>query len=467
MKVAVIGTGYVGLVAGACLAESGNDVICADIDQDKIDRLRRGDVPIYEPGLEPLIERNLEAERLVFTTDVPEAVQRSDIIFIAVGTPPDENGSAELKHVLDAARTIGRSMNGEKIVITKSTVPVGTARRVREAIEAETDHPVHVCANPEFLKEGNAVEDFMKPDRVVLGADSNHAAQVLRSLYAPFVRTGRSILLMDVPSAEITKYASNAMLATRISFMNTIASLCERTGADIDAVRRGVGSDGRIGPSFLFPGAGYGGSCFPKDMKALVSTMTELGVDASVLQAVDRVNERQKRTLLDRIVDRLGEDLRDKVVAVWGLAFKPETDDMREAPSLVTIDGLLERGADVVVHDPAAMPEARRRFGERIRYAQSNYRALEGAHALVIHTEWHPYRRPNFARMRSTMAVPLVFDGRNLYDPETVAGEGFEYHSIGRRKVAPANGAVGERGRFLLPVRVRPKRRPAAAPRAS
>jgi len=438
MKIAVIGTGYVGLVAGACFAESGNDVICADIDQRKIDLLNNGGVPIYEPGLEPLIESNLEAGRLTFTTDVAAAVRASDVIFIAVGTPPGEDGSADLQYVLAVARTIGQKMDSEKIVITKSTVPVGTARLVREAIEAETDVPVHVCSNPEFLKEGAAIEDFMKPDRVVLGVDSQKAAETLRQLYSPFVRQGHQILIMDVPSAEITKYAANSMLATRISFMNAIAQLCERTGADVDMVRQGVGTDDRIGPSFLFPGIGYGGSCFPKDVKALVRTMSELGADASILQAVDELNERQKRTMLTRVFDRLGGDLTGRTVAVWGLAFKPNTDDMREAPSLITIRGLLDAGARVVAHDPVAVDEARaHHFGDTIVYAESNYAALNGVDALVIHTEWHPYRRPDFDRMRRAMTTPLVFDGRNLYDPRIMAAAGFEYHSIGRSAVVP------------------------------
>ena len=440
MKIGVIGTGYVGLVAGACLAETGNDVVCADILEEKIARLNRGEVPIYEPGLEPLIERNLAEGRLTFTTDVPAAVRASDIIFIAVGTPPGEDGSADLKHVLDVARTIGASMNDRKIVITKSTVPVGTAKLVREAIESKTAHEVHVCSNPEFLKEGAAVEDFMKPDRVVLGVDSEYAAEVLRDLYAPFVRTGHSVLIMDVPSAEITKYAANSMLATRISFMNAIARLCEVTEADVDAVRKGVGSDSRIGPSFLFPGIGYGGSCFPKDVKALVKTMNDLGVDASILEAVEAVNEAQKQTLLDRLARRFGGDLAGKHVAVWGLAFKPNTDDMREAPSLVTIEGLLAKGAKVTAHDPVAEEEAARHLGDRVAYAPSNYEALEGVHALVIHTEWLPYRNPDFERMREAMAEPVIFDGRNLYDPADVAAAGFEYHSIGRPTAIPNAG---------------------------
>ncbi|MFQ5537010.1 MAG: UDP-glucose dehydrogenase family protein [Gemmatimonadota bacterium] len=438
MNVAVIGSGYVGLVAGACLAETGNDVVSADIDEEKVARLSRGAVPIYEPGLEPLIRRNLEEGRLRYTTDVAEAVRASEIIFIAVGTPPGEDGSADLQHVLAVAGAIGEAMNGEKIVLTKSTVPVGTARLVREEIERHTDHPVHVCSNPEFLKEGAAVDDFMKPDRVVLGVDSEYAAEKLRDLYEPFVRSGASILTMDVPSAEITKYAANAMLATRISFMNAIAQLCEKAGADVDKVRRGVGSDRRIGPSFLFPGAGYGGSCFPKDVQALIRTMNELGADASILEAVESVNERQKRILLERLLERLGEDLAGRTIAVWGLAFKPNTDDMREAPSIVTIQGLLERGARVVAHDPVAVDEARRHFGDRVEYVDSNYDALQDADALVIHTEWHPYRRPDFERMKEAMARPLILDGRNLWDPEDMAERGFEYVCIGRPTAAAA-----------------------------
>jgi UDPglucose 6-dehydrogenase len=368
---------------------------------------------------------------------VRASVRDSDVIFIAVGTPPGEDGSADLKHVLDVARTIGGAMNGEKVVITKSTVPVGTAKLVREAIQAETKHTVHVCSNPEFLKEGAAVDDFMKPDRVVLGVDSEYAAEVLKDLYAPFVRTGHSILIMDVPSAEITKYAANSMLATRISFMNAIARLCEVADADVDAVRRGVGSDSRIGQSFLFPGIGYGGSCFPKDVKALVKTMKDLGVDASILQAVEAVNDTQKRTLLDRVAHRLGADLSGKVIAVWGLAFKPNTDDMREAPSLVTIEGLLAKGAKVVAHDPVAEEEARRHLGERVTYVPTNYDALTDASALVIHTEWLPYRNPDFRRMKAAMAKAIIFDGRNLYDPADVARAGFEYYSIGRPIATP------------------------------
>jgi UDPglucose 6-dehydrogenase len=437
MKITVIGTGYVGLVAGACLAETGNDVICADIDEKKITRLKAGEIPIYEPGLEPLVSGNLAAGRLTFTTDVTEATRASDVIFIAVGTPPDEDGSADLQHVLAVARTIGRAMNGEKIVITKSTVPVGTAGKVRAAIEAETDLTVHVCSNPEFLKEGAAVEDFMKPDRVVLGVDSEYAGRVLTELYSPFVRSGNAILLMDIAAAEITKYAANSMLATRISFMNAIARLCEATGADVDMVRRGVGSDERIGRAFLYPGVGYGGSCFPKDVKALIRTMREMGADASILEAVEEVNEAQKLLLVRRVVERFGEDLTGMTFAVWGLSFKPNTDDMREAPSLVTIPALMERGARIQAHDPVAMEEARRQFGDTISYADSNYQALEGADALLIHTEWLPYRRPDFQRMKELLKNPVIFDGRNLYRPEKMEDLGFEHFSVGRRPVGP------------------------------
>jgi UDPglucose 6-dehydrogenase len=359
------------------------------------------------------------------------------VIFIAVGTPPGEDGSADLQHVLGVAAEIGRAMDGERIVITKSTVPVGTARLVREAIEAETEHPVHVCSNPEFLKEGAAVDDFLRPDRVVIGVDHERAERVLRDLYAPFVRRGNEVLVMDVPSAEITKYAANAMLATRISFMNMVAGLCEATDADVDHVRFGVGSDPRIGNAFLYPGAGYGGSCFPKDVQALIGTLRERGNDAGILEAVHSVNERQKRSLARKVVERLGEDLREATIAVWGLAFKPNTDDMRDAPSLVTIEDLISRGARIVAHDPVAIREAKRRLGDVVEYRDNNYDVLEGADALVIHTEWHPYRRPDFARIRVAMRRPLIIDGRNLYPLSVMEEQGFEYHSVGRRPVFP------------------------------
>ncbi|MCY4572132.1 MAG: UDP-glucose/GDP-mannose dehydrogenase family protein [Gemmatimonadetes bacterium] len=437
MRIAVVGTGYVGLTTGACLAETGNDVICADIIEEKVEALERGEIPFYEPGLAALVRQNVAEGRLSFTTDVAGAVRASYIIFIAVGTPPDEDGSADLSAVVEAAAGIGRAMDGERIVITKSTVPVGTARLVREAIEAETEHRVRVCSNPEFLKEGAALSDFRKPDRVVIGVDDPVAGEVLQNLYAPFVRTGNEILVMDTAAAEITKYAANAMLATRISFMNTIARLCERTGADVDMVRLGVGSDRRIGPTFLFPGVGYGGSCFPKDVKALAGTMKRLGVDCSILDAVESVNESQKRLLLELVVERFGETLHDRTFAVWGLAFKPNTDDMRAAPSLVTIRGLLERGARVVAHDPVAMHEARRILGDAIEYRDQNYDVLEGADALIIHTEWHPYRHPDFPRMRNLLGEPVILDGRNLYAPAAMRDLGFEYHSVGRRPALP------------------------------
>jgi UDPglucose 6-dehydrogenase len=432
MHVAVIGTGYVGLVVGAGLADTGNDVICADIDQGKISRLNQGEIPIYEPGLEPLVKRNLEDGRLTFSTDVARAVRESEVIFIAVGTPPDEDGRADLQHVLAVAETIGKNMNSEKVVITKSTVPVGTAARVRAVIEGVSDVPVHVCSNPEFLKEGAAVDDFMKPDRVVVGVDSEQARSVLEQLYAPFVRTGNPILFMDIPSAEITKYAANAMLATRISFMNMIANLCDQVGADVSLVRKGVGTDSRIGPSFLFSGAGYGGSCFPKDVKALMQTLRQHKVDASILDAVEHVNEAQKRVLLDRVIQRYNGMLADKSVAVWGLSFKPETDDMREAPSLVVVEGLLAHGATVRVHDPEALQMARHVFGDRVAYHENNYDALDGADALLIMTEWKQYRTPDFPRMIQLMREPVILDGRNVFDPRRMRELGFEYIGIGR-----------------------------------
>jgi UDPglucose 6-dehydrogenase len=437
MKVAIVGTGYVGLVAGACLAETGNDVTCVDLVAEKVKALSEGKVPIHEPGLDPLVEQNLQEGRLRFTTEIGDAVREAEVIFIAVGTPEREDGSADLQHVLAVARSIGDHMNGEKVVVTKSTVPVGTARLVRREIESRTSHPVHVCSNPEFLKEGAAVEDFMKPDRVVLGVESERARATLEELYAPFVRTGNPILFMDVASAEITKYAANAMLATRISFMNLMARLCEATGADVDRVRHGVGSDSRIGQAFLFPGIGYGGSCFPKDVKALLKTLNEMEQEGGLLDAVERVNWDQKRLLVDRAVQRFGEDLSGRTFAVWGLAFKPGTDDMREAPSLVVIEGLLARGARVRAHDPVAMDRARSILGERIEFTEHNYDCLEGADALFICTEWQPYRRPDFARMQGLLRHSIIFDGRNLYEPARMGEIGFEYHSIGRPAVLP------------------------------
>jgi UDPglucose 6-dehydrogenase len=434
VRITVVGTGYVGLVVGACLAETGNDVTCADVDEQKIAGLKKNVLPIYEPGLDTLVERNQSQERLRFTTDVAAALRGADVVFIAVGTPPDEDGSADLRHVLAVADQIGRHMQRELVVVTKSTVPVGTAGKVAAAVAKHAKHPFHMCSNPEFLKEGAAVDDFMKPDRVVLGVESDHARSVMAELYAPFLRTGKPVIFMDIPSAEMTKYAANAMLATRISFMNEIANLCERVGADVDYVRRGIGSDTRIGPSFLFPGPGYGGSCFPKDVKALARTAEEHGAPLRVLQAVEEANEAQKRRLFAKVARALGGDgrLKGARIAVWGLAFKPQTDDMREAPALTLIDQLLAAGASVVGHDPAALHEARRRLGDRIEFAENNYDALKGADALVVVTDWNEYRHPDLARVKQTLKRPIVIDGRNLYDPAKMRGLGFTYSSIGR-----------------------------------
>jgi UDPglucose 6-dehydrogenase len=446
MHVTIVGSGYVGLVAGACLAETGNYVTCADIDRDKIDRLKQGRIPIYEPGLEPLVERNLRAGRLSFTTDVGAATSGAEVIVIAVGTPPDEDGSADLKHVLAVAETIGRSMpddGPEKIIITKSTVPVGTAGRVREVIARHTRRTFHVCSNPEFLKEGAAVQDFMKPDRVIVGAESDHARERLAELYAPFVRSGRPVLFMDVASAEITKYAANAMLATRISFMNSIAHLCEAVGADVGLVRQGIGTDERIGTGFLFAGVGYGGSCFPKDVKALIHTLRAFGVDPSILEGVERVNAGQKRLLVDRVVERFGEDLSGRTFAVWGLSFKPETDDMREAPALEVVRGLCDRGALVRAHDPQAGHEAARYFAdllaeEKVTLCEDSSDCLGGADALLVLTEWLSYRTPDFERIIGELASPVVFDGRNVWDSQRMTELGFDYRSVGRGAYEPS-----------------------------
>jgi len=432
VKVAVIGTGYVGLVVGACLAETGNDVLCADVDGAKIAGLKENRLPIYEPGLEPLVVRNQREGRLQFTTEVGRSVERSDVIVIAVGTPPDEDGSADLQHVLAVARAIGQHMNQPKIVITKSTVPVGTAARIRAEIEKHTSVSFHVCSNPEFLKEGAAVDDFMKPDRVVVGVDSEDAGRVLAELYAPFVRTGNPIIFMDTPSAEMTKYAANAMLATRISFMNQMARLCEAVGADVTLVRKGIGSDRRIGPAFLFPGPGYGGSCFPKDVKALMRTAEENGMRLDILESVEAANERQKRLLFEKVERHFDGKLAGTAVAVWGLAFKAETDDVRESPALVLVEALLSAGATVRVHDPAAVESARRQLGDRVTYAAHAYEAVDRAAALVIVTEWLEYRNPDFDRIKRLLVRPLIVDGRNLYDPVRLARLGFTYDSIGR-----------------------------------
>ena len=433
MKIAVVGTGYVGLVVGACLAETGNDVVCADLDAAKIASLKGNRLPIYEPGLEPLVVRNRREGRLEFTTDVGAAIERSDIVFIAVGTPPNEDGSADLQHVLDVAGTIGRHMNTPKLVATKSTVPVGTAAKVRAEIARHTRTAFHVCSNPEFLKEGAAVEDFMKPDRIIVGIESDEAARVLEQLYAPFMRTGNPLIFMDVASAEMTKYAANAMLATRIALMNQIARLCEAAGADAGLVRKGVGTDRRIGPAFLFPGPGYGGSCFPKDVKALIRAGEEQGVPLDILTAVEAANERQKRVLFEKLERHFDGKLAGTTIAVWGLAFKAETDDVRESPALVLVEALLGAGAAVRVHDPAALEAARRHLGDRVAYASRAYDVLEGASALAIVTEWLEYRNPDFDRIKRLLKRPLIVDGRNLYAPERLAKLGFTYDSIGRR----------------------------------
>jgi UDPglucose 6-dehydrogenase len=433
MRIAIIGTGYVGLVAGTCFADSGNDVVCVDIDERKIQRLQAGEVPIYEPGLEELIRKNAREKRLSFSTDLAAAVGPSQVVFIAVGTPEGESGDADLRYVLAAAEQIGRAMRQYTVVVDKSTVPVGTADKVRETISKVTKVEFDVVSNPEFLKEGAALEDFLKPDRVVIGVDSERARKVMSELYAPFVRTENPIFYMDTRSAEMTKYAANAMLATRISFMNDMAALCEKVGADVDFVRKGLGADRRIGYPFLFPGVGYGGSCFPKDVKALVATGREHGLELDLLRAVERTNERQKKLLVHKAVKHFGGSVAGRTFGVWGLAFKPKTDDMREAPSIEVIEGLLGKGAQVVAHDPVAERSAKRYFGERIRYAELPYEAVEGVDALFIVTEWNEFRHPDFERMKTLMKTPVIFDGRNIYDPARMRELGFTYLGIGRR----------------------------------
>ncbi len=432
MNIGVVGSGYVGLVVGACLAENGNFVVCVDSDERKIVRLRNGEIPIYEPGLNEMVPRNVAEERLRFTASLDEAVRASQVIFIAVGTPQDEDGSADLRHVLDVARGIAEAMDGYKVIVNKSTVPVGTAARVRDVVATLTKHLFSVVSNPEFLKEGTAVDDFLKPDRVVIGTDDPKVELVMRQLYEPFVRTGKPILVMDHASAELTKYAANAMLATRVSFMNEIANYCDRVGADVKQVRMGMGTDARIGASFLFPGVGYGGSCFPKDVKALIRMGGDAGVPLNVVEAVDRTNEQQKVSLLPHITEHLG-GLRGRCVAVWGLAFKPRTDDMREAPAIAIIERLLAGGATVRAYDPKAGEQARRLFGEQITYCERAYEAVTGADALVVVTEWNEFREPDFARIKGLMRNAAVFDGRNIYDPRVLREMGFHYQGIGRR----------------------------------
>ncbi len=430
-QICVVGTGYVGLVTGTCFADLGNKVVCLDIDEGKIARLQQGELPIYEPGLEELVRRNRSEKRLTFTTDLAKGVRSSQIVFIAVGTPTGEDGSADLRHVLEVARQIGKAMNGYKVIVNKSTVPVGTAAKVREIVRQETTHPFSVVSNPEFLKQGAAIDDFMKPDRVVIGAEDGRAAELMKELYAPFTRTGAPIMNMDCASAELCKYAANAMLATRISFMNEVANVCEAMGADVDEVRRAVAADRRIGPSFLFPGVGYGGSCFPKDVKEMLRFAQSAKYDFQILKSVESVNELQKLRLLGKLQGHFGS-LKGKRIAVWGLAFKPRTDDMREAPSVPLINGLIKAGASVQAYDPEAMKVAKSIFGSSIEYAESSYAALNGADALVLVTEWNEFREPDFARMKKLLRAPVVFDGRNIYNPEQIKAQGFRYFSIGR-----------------------------------
>ena len=432
MRIAVVGTGYVGLVAGTCFAESGNTVTCIDIDEEKVKKLQDGVVPIYEPGLEELLKRNTADGRLRFTTSYEEGVAKAQVVFIAVGTPPDEDGSADLKHVLAAAASIGQAIQNYTVVVDKSTVPVGTARKVAAALKENTEVEFDVVSNPEFLKEGAAIDDFLKPDRVVIGSESERAARVMDELYAPFVRTGNPIIHMDIESAELTKYAANAMLATRISFMNEIANICSRVGANVDHVRKGIGSDQRIGSKFLFAGLGYGGSCFPKDVKAVVRTAEDAGYDFRILHAVEAVNETQKRHLFERVSEHFDGDVAGKHFAVWGLSFKPNTDDMREAPSVVVIEALLAAGATVSAFDPEAMEEAKHRhLQDRIRYASTPMDAIEGADALVVITEWNEFRRPDFEELKEKLRQPVIFDGRNIYPRRTLEELGFTYYGIG------------------------------------
>ncbi len=437
MNIAIVGTGYVGLVSGTCFAETGANVTCVDVDKNKIERLLNGDIPIYEPGLDEMVHKNVKAGRLKFSSDIASVINDQEIVFSAVGTPPDEDGSADLKYVLQVAKTIGENLNRYLVVVTKSTVPVGTARKVRAAIQAELDKrgvsiDFDVASNPEFLKEGNAIKDFMSPDRVVVGVESEKAKKVLTKLYKPFLINNFRVLFMDIPSAEMTKYAANSMLATRISFMNDIANLCELVGADVNMVRQGIGSDTRIGRKFLYAGCGYGGSCFPKDVKALIKTADKCGYNMQVLKAVEAVNEKQKAVLYHKLTKSLGTDLKGKTIALWGLSFKPETDDMRESTALVIIDLLLKAGCTVRAFDPIAMDECKRRIGDTITYCNDKYDAVLNADALLLLTEWKEFRLPTWAVVKKAMKNPLVIDGRNIFDAEEMADNGFEYHCIGK-----------------------------------
>ncbi len=435
MNIAIVGTGYVGLVSGTCFAESGNEVICVDVNRERIDQLKAGKIPIYEPGLEELVRRNVKEGRLRFSTDTAQAVSQSMVSFVAAGTPMGKSGGADLSGVFSAAEEIARAAVGYHVIVIKSTVPVGTNDRVREAISRYANHRIDLCSCPEFLKEGSAIEDFMRPDRVIIGSASEQATAILRELHTPFVRTDNPILIMDPRSAELSKYACNAMLAMRVSFVNDIANLCEVVGAEINEVRRALGTDRRIGSQYLFPGVGYGGSCFPKDVQALIHTARENRLDFAMLEAAEVVNARQKRLLVDRVKTHFGGDLKGRTFAVWGLAFKPRTDDMREAPSIVAIEELLAAGAQVRVHDPEALENARRIFGDRVSYHTINYETVAGADALLIMTEWNEFRHPNFQRVRAALKNPVIFDGRNLYDPAVMKALDFRYYSIGRRPV--------------------------------
>ena len=442
MKITVVGTGYVGLVTGTCLAETGNNVTCVDIDAPKIENLKKGIIPIYEPGLEPLVKKNYKKGKLFFSTDLTENFDDTEVVFSAVGTPPDEDGSADLQYVLNVARQVGRTMRHYLVMVTKSTVPIGTAEKVRQAIQEELDKrgekiPFDVASNPEFLKEGSAVNDFLKPDRIVIGTDSEKAQKILGKLYKPFVLNGHPVIYMDIPSAEMTKYAANSMLATKISFMNDIANLCEIVGADVNSVRRGIGSDPRIGDKFIYPGTGYGGSCFPKDVKALIKTGDEHKYSLDILKAVENVNERQKTVLFSKIYNHFKGNLKGKRLALWGLSFKPETDDMREAPALKLIDKLTGEGAKIVAYDPAAIQEAQRRIGNKIEYANDAYETLINADALILVTEWREFRILKYKIIEKLMNNRLIFDGRNIYDPEEMREHGFTYYSIGRKTVFP------------------------------
>src|SRR5213593_21348 len=432
MNIAVIGTGYVGLVAGGCFAESGNDVVCVDNNAEKIANLQKGIVPIFEPGLPEVIERNMRDERLSFTTDLPAAVKKSLVIFLSVGTPTTPSGAADLSAVFAVASAIGKAMDRYKVIVTKSTVPVGTSEKIRDAIRKETKLPFDVVSNPEFLKQGAAVEDFMKPDRVVVGADDVRPAEILRDLYAPFVRTGSPVLIVDVRTAELLKYAANAFLAARISFMNEIANLCEHVGANVDTIRKGLAADSRIGPAFLFPGVGFGGSCFPKDIRALAETGRQHHYEMKILEAVGAVNDNQAHRFAEKVLRHFNGDLRDAHLAVWGLSFKPRTNDMRDAPSIKIIETLLSKRATITAYDPEAVDEAKKIFGTRIQLASNNYGCVEGADALLLITEWQAFRNPNFERMKSVMRQPVIFDGRNIYDPGQVRQLGFTYYSMGR-----------------------------------